>query len=38
LLADYLADHPDQDKYADQLTEHCYELGPLFNPDKWHFQ
>jgi hypothetical protein len=37
LLADYLGDH-DEDEYEEELTQHCYELGPLFNPDKWHFE
>ena len=37
LMEEYLAANPAQEKFRQELTEHCYELGPLFNPDKWHF-
>ena len=38
LLGEYLTDHPYQDKYCDELREHCWEIGEVFNSDRWHFR
>lgn len=38
LLNEYLEDHPEQDSFCTQLTEHCWEIGELWNHEKWNFR
>jgi hypothetical protein len=38
LLADYLAEHPEQDRYCDELREHSWEMGELWNDERWNFR
>jgi hypothetical protein len=30
LLSEYIAEHPDQDVFCDELTRHCWEIGEMW--------
>ncbi len=38
LLPDFFEAHPKYVFYEEALREHCYEIGDLFNSEKWNFK